>query len=141
MSRNEHLIHALRAATVHWNRRIATFGRANELGDTDVRALIVLLDLERAQSAASPGVLAHRLDLSSAACTALIDRLAASALVERTADSADRRRVRLVVTESAKRLGEAFFEDLLGPLRSAAAGLTDDEAAAVHRFLAAAIPP
>ncbi|ADG78444.1 Transcriptional regulator, MarR family OS=Tsukamurella paurometabola (strain ATCC 8368 / DSM/ CCUG 35730 / CIP 100753 / JCM 10117 / KCTC 9821 / NBRC 16120/ NCIMB 702349 / NCTC 13040) OX=521096 GN=Tpau_1826 PE=4 SV=1 [Tsukamurella paurometabola] len=141
MSRNEHLIHALRDAALRWNREIAAFGRVNDLGETDIRALIALLDLERAHTAATPGALAAQLGLSSAACTALVDRLVASSLVERAPDAADRRRVRLVVTDSARRLGEDFFAGFLGPLRSAAAGLDAEEAAAVQRFLAAAVQP
>lgn len=141
MSHNEHLVHALRTAALRWNAEIATFGRLHDLGDTDVRALIALLDLERAATAATPGVLADRLQLSSAACTALVDRLVAAALVSRAPDTVDRRRVRLAVTDSARHLGESFFRDLLGPLRAAAADLTDSEAATVARFLAAAVSP
>lgn len=141
MSDNEHLVHALREAALHWNREITDFGRRHGLGDTDVRALIALLDLERAQAPATPGVLGSRLHLSSAACTALIDRMTAAGLVEREPDPADRRRVRLRVTASAKRLGESFFNGFLGPQREAAAQLSPAEAAAVHRFLAAAVSP
>ncbi len=141
MSANEHLVHALRSAALRWNRDIAAFGRAHGLGDTDVRALVALLDLERAARPATPGALAAEVGLSSAACTALVDRLVAAGLVERAPDPDDRRRVRLLVTGSAKSLGEDFFAGLVGPFRAAAAALSTEEAAAVARFLGAASTP
>lgn len=141
MSDNEHLVHALRAAALRWEQEIAAFGTRYGLGGTDIRALIVLLDLERAGVPATPGALADELQLSSAACTALVDRLAAAGLVERGPDPDDRRRVRLLVTPHAWKIGEGFFDSFLGPIRSAAAALTPDEAAAVERFLASAVTP
>lgn len=86
MSDNEHLVHALRAAAQRWEREIAAFGARHGLGGTDVRALVALLDLERAGAPSTPGALAAHLHLSSAACTALVDRLTAAGLVERAAD-------------------------------------------------------
>ncbi|WP_019203289.1 MarR family winged helix-turn-helix transcriptional regulator [Tsukamurella sp. 1534] len=141
MSDNEHLVHELRAATVRFHRAMAAFATENALGETDVRALVALLDLERDGLPATPGALAAELSLSSAACTALVDRMAAAGLVGRSPDPADRRRVRLVVTDGAKRLGEEFFAGLLGPIRAAAARLDPVEAAAVSRFLASAVSP
>ncbi|NMD56116.1 MULTISPECIES: MarR family winged helix-turn-helix transcriptional regulator [Tsukamurella] len=141
MSDNDHLVHALRAAALRWEQEIAAFGGRYDLGTTDIRALIVLLDLERADAPATPGALAGELQLSSAACTALVDRLAAAGLVERGPDPGDRRRVRLLVTSRARDIGEGFFARFLGPIRAAAAALTPDEAAAVARFLASAVTP
>ncbi|GAA1073401.1 MarR family winged helix-turn-helix transcriptional regulator [Tsukamurella spumae] len=141
MSDNEHLVHALRAAAVRWDDEISAFGARHALGGTDVRALIALLDLERAGAPASPGVLAGELALSSAACTALIDRLAAAGLVERAPDPTDRRRVRLAVTDRARELGEGFFGAFLGPIRAAAAALSAADAEVVARFLASTNPP
>ncbi|KXO93975.1 MarR family winged helix-turn-helix transcriptional regulator [Tsukamurella pseudospumae] len=141
MSDNEHLVHALRAAAVRWDDEIAAFGARHALGGTDVRALIALLDLERAGESATPGVLAGELGLSSAACTALVDRLAAAGLVGRAPDPADRRRVRLTVTDRARTLGEGFFRAFLGPIRAAAAALSPAEAQVVARFLGSTNPP
>lgn len=141
MSSNDHLVHALRAAALRWEREIATFGARHALGGTDVRALVALLDLGRADAPATPGALAAELQLSSAACTALVDRLTAAGLVERGADPGDRRRVRLLVTAHARDLGERFFADFLGPIRAAAAALSPAEAQVVGRFLAAADLP
>ena len=90
---------------------------------------------------ATPGALGAALHLSSAAATALVDRLADAGLVDRERDEADRRKVRLVVTDRARRLGDDFFAALLAPLRAAAAALSPAEAAAVARFLGAAVSP
>ena len=141
MSSNDHLVHALRAAALRWEREIAAFGARHGLGGTDVRALVALLDLARAGAPATPGALAAELQLSSAACTALVDRLTAAGLVERSADQDDRRRVRLLVTAHARDLGERFFAGFLGPIRAAAAALSPEEAQVVGRFLAAADLP
>lgn len=141
MSDNEHLVHALRAAAVRWEAEIAAFGARYGLGGTDVRALIALLDLERAGAPATPGALAAQLQLSSAACTALVDRLTGAGLVERGPDPDDRRRVRLLVTARAHEIGEGFFADLLSPIRAAAATLSPAEAQVVGRFLTASTLP
>ena len=141
MSDNEHLVHALRAAAVRWDDEISAFGARHALGGTDVRALITLLDLERAGESATPGVLGTHLSLSSAACTALVDRLAAAGLVARAPDPTDRRRVRLAVTDRARALGEGFFGAFLDPIRTAAAALSPAEAQVVARFLGSTNPP
>ncbi len=141
MSDNEHLVHTLRAAAQRWEREIAAFGVRHGLGGTDVRALVALLDLERAGAPPTPGALAAQLHLSSAACTALVDRLTAANLLERAPDPDDRRRVRLLVTAHARNLGEDFFADLIGPIRDAAAALSPEEAQVVARFLASAVSP
>ncbi|MEC4614107.1 MarR family winged helix-turn-helix transcriptional regulator [Tsukamurella tyrosinosolvens] len=141
MSDNDHLVHALRAAAQRWEREIAAFGARHALGGTDVRALVALLDLERAGTPSTPGALATQLHLSSAACTALVNRLAAAGLVERAPDPGDRRRVQVLVTAHARRLGEEFFADLIGPIRASAAALSPAEAEVVGRFLASAVTP
>ncbi|BDD82995.1 hypothetical protein TPB0596_27580 [Tsukamurella pulmonis] len=141
MSDNEHLVHALRAAALRWEREIAAFGARHALGVTDVRALVALLDLARTDTPATPGALAAELRLSSAACTALLDRLSAAGLIERGPDPDDRRRVQVLVTAHARRLGEDFFADLIGPIRAAAAALSSAEAEVVGRFLASAVTP
>ena len=73
---------------------------------------------ERPQTA---GELAVATGLRPAATTALIDRLAARGLVERTSSEADRRRVVVRLTDHALALvGEAY-----GPLAAEGAGLMD----------------
>ncbi|WP_018180059.1 MarR family winged helix-turn-helix transcriptional regulator [Jongsikchunia kroppenstedtii] len=131
----DRLIHALRRFAFDYHRQVAAFGEANSLHPTDVRALVALLDAERAGMAATPGWLGKQLSISPASATALVDRMVTAGRVTRVPDRSDRRRTRLQVTASAKRMGEAFFAPVLGPLRSAAAGLTESQAAAFMRVL------
>jgi DNA-binding MarR family transcriptional regulator len=106
------VVHLLRAVTLELNLLGADFAAANGLHITDLRAIIELLDAERAGVTATPTWLGQRLQLNSASVTALADRLERMGHVQREHDAVDRRRVLLSVTPRAKRLGLAFF----GPL-------------------------
>lgn len=123
------LVHQLRALTVALDLAAATFAAEHRLHGTDLRALIALLDAERAGTVVGPGWLGSQLQLSSASTTALLDRLARRGLVGRTPDPADRRRVLLGVTVAARELGWSFF----GPLIGAVASTLDDEFSADER--------
>jgi DNA-binding MarR family transcriptional regulator len=129
------IVHLLRAVTVALNLFGAQFAIANGMHPTDLRAIIELLDAERADLMATPGWLGQSLGLNSASVTALVDRLERLGHVRREPHPTDRRRVRLIVTPEAKALGWAFF----GPLMSRVIAMTDrygdDDLAVVHRFL------
>ncbi|TQF68892.1 MarR family transcriptional regulator [Rhodococcus spelaei] len=115
----------------------AAFAERNGLHATDLRALIVLLDADRAAIAATPGWLGAQLGLGSAATTALIDRLERAGHLIRAADSADRRRVLLRVQEQARYLGWSYFGPLVGRLVTPIRGFDADELETVERFLSA----
>jgi DNA-binding MarR family transcriptional regulator len=129
------IVHLLRTVTVALDMFGLRFASANGLHPTDLRAIINLLDAERAGLTATPGWLGESLRLNSASVTALVDRLENLGHLRREPHATDRRRVRLTVTPQAKALGWAFF----GPLMSRVVGLLEgydaDEFAAVHRFL------
>lgn len=111
--------------------------REQRLGASDLRALIALLDAERAGMAATPGWLAGQLQISSASTTALVDRLTARDLLERRADPTDRRRTLLAVTEGAHEMGQDFFGPLITRITDVVqAGFDQDEQAVLHRLLA-----
>ena len=134
---------SLREVTLRLNLVGAEFAARNDLHTTDLRAIIELLDAERAGRTASPSWLGERLRLNSASVTALVDRLERTGHVLRIRESADRRRVRLVVTDSAKRLGEAFFGPLINRIINVMDGYTADQRDLIMRFLAeiaAAVP-
>ncbi|WP_354643216.1 MarR family winged helix-turn-helix transcriptional regulator [Kitasatospora camelliae] len=133
------LVHLLRAVTVEFDQLGAEFAARNGLHPTDLRALIQLLDAERAGVAATPGRLGERLGLNSAGTTALIDRLERLGLIRRERDTADRRRVLLTVEEKAVTLGWSFFGPVIGGLLTAAEGFEPAELDAVRRFLTAAV--
>ncbi|MFJ7067040.1 MarR family transcriptional regulator [Streptomyces sp. NPDC101115] len=129
------IFHLLRAVTVEFGLRQAEFAAANAMHPTDVRALICLLDAERAGTDVTPGLLGARLGLNSAGTTSVIDRLERLGHLARVRDERDRRRVLLKVEDGAKELGRAWF----GPLIEGTVGLLGDfdahETEAVRRFL------
>lgn len=129
------IIHALRAVTVELNLIGASFAASHGLHATDLRAIIELLDAERGGSVATPGWLGERLGLNSASVTALVDRLEELGHVRRRRDPADRRRVLLDVTPSAKDLGWAFFGPLMSGIVAATSTFDLTEIGTVRRFL------
>ncbi|MFF0559347.1 MarR family winged helix-turn-helix transcriptional regulator [Streptomyces sp. NPDC004266] len=131
------LVHLLRAVTVEFDVLGAEFAARHGLHPTDVRALIHLLDAERAGIRATPGWLGGQLRLNSAGTTSLVDRLERLGLVSRGRDTADRRRVLLKVEEKATELGWAFFGPVIGEVVAVAEDFGADELETVRRFLTA----
>src|SRR5919107_1590617 len=119
-------VHRLRALTLLLDAAGAAFAARNGLSVTDVRALVCLLDQERAGVPAGPTWLAGQLRVTTASVTALLDRLERAGHVRRVPRSDDRRRVDVLVQDSAKDLGWAFF----GPLIDATAAVLDRRSAA-----------
>ena len=119
-------VHRLRALTLLLDAVGAAFAARNGLSATDVRALVCLLDRERAGVPASPTWLAGQLRVTTASVTALLDRLERAGHVRRVPRSDDRRRVDVLVQDSAEDLGWAFF----GPLIDATAAVLDRRSAA-----------
>lgn len=132
------MVHLLRRVTVELDLLGARFAAAHALHATDLRALIQLLDADRAGVAARPGWLGDRLGLNSASVTALIDRLVGAGYVRRERDVTDRRRVDLLVEQRARDLGWAFFGPLIDQLVNLSAEFTAAELATVRRFLTGA---
>ncbi|SEB66152.1 MarR family winged helix-turn-helix transcriptional regulator [Streptomyces sp. TLI_105] len=133
------LVHLLRAVTVEFDVLGAEFAARHGLHPTDVRALIHLLDAERAGTRATPGWLGEQLRLNSAGTTSLVDRLERLALVSRSRDTADRRRVLLKVEEKATELGWAFFGPVIGEVVAVAEDFEAGELETVRRFLTAVL--
>jgi DNA-binding MarR family transcriptional regulator len=129
------IVHLLRATAVSLNLSGARFAAASGMHTTDLRAVIALLDAERAGVTATPGWLGESLHLNSASVTALLDRLERLGHVRRERDATDRRRVRLTVTPAAIQLGWAFFGPLMARLLDAMEGYRDEELAVIQRFL------
>ncbi|MGW7366963.1 MarR family winged helix-turn-helix transcriptional regulator [Streptomyces sp. NPDC054841] len=129
------LVHLLRAITVELDLFGAEFADINGLHPTDVRALIHLLEADRAGLAATPGRLGSKLGLNSASTTALIDRLERLGLVRRERDTHDRRRVLLAVEDKAVAMGWSFFGPLINNMVVAMRSFEDAELTTVRRFL------
>lgn len=131
------LVHLLRSVAVDLDLRAAAFATENRLHLTDVRALIAMLDAERAAESMTPGRLGARLHLNSPATTAVIDRLEALGLLARERDPHDRRRVLLIVSEQAKTLGWSFFGPLIGRILAAMDEFDETDLDAYERVLRA----
>jgi DNA-binding MarR family transcriptional regulator len=128
-------VHRLRALTLLLDTAGAAFAARNGLSATDVRALVCLLDQERAGVPASPTWLAGRLGITTASVTALLDRLERAGHVRRVPRSDDRRRVDVRVQDSAKDLGWAFFGPLIDATAAVLARRGPGERAVVDAFL------
>lgn len=76
--------------------------RYMELGETDMRALHLLIVSENTGTVATPGAMAESLGISSASTTKLIDRLERAGHVRREPHPSDRRAI-VVTIESATR--------------------------------------
>lgn len=129
------LVHQLRAISVQLDLARAAFGQANGLHDTDVRALICLLDADRAGIPATPGWLGAQLGLTSPATTALLDRLEQAGHIYRQRSPADRRKVQIRVSTAAIDLGWTFFGPLLTSMISAMRPFSSADLDTVERFL------
>ena len=137
-------VHRLRALTLLLDQHGQAFAEQHGLGRTDVRALIALLDLERAGVPASPTALARELRLTTASTTVLLDRLERAGHVRRTARTDDRRRVDVHVTDAAKELGWSFFGPVIDTVRTVLGDRDARERAVIDAFLddlAAALAP
>ncbi|MFF0240838.1 MarR family winged helix-turn-helix transcriptional regulator [Rhodococcus pyridinivorans] len=129
------MIHRLRALTVQLDLLGAEFAQKHALHPTDLRALIGLLDRERAGEIATPGWLAEHLQLNTASITALVDRLERAGHVRRDRDSDDRRRVILRVTPVAEKLGWDFLGPLFARVSAALESFSEPQLEVVREFL------
>lgn len=85
-----------------------------------------------------PRELSTRLGITPAAMTDVVDRLEAAGHLLRERDTTDRRRVRLVPTESAATEVRGQLRSLLDRLDALTREFTPEERAAIHRYLQAA---
>jgi DNA-binding MarR family transcriptional regulator len=131
------LVHQLREVAVQLELVAGGFARSTGLHATDVRALIRLLDAERAGLTATPSWLAAQLGMTSQATTAVIHRLERAGHVERRRSAQDARSFELVVSAAAIDLGWSFFGPLLERLITIAEALPAPDRATVSAFLAA----
>jgi len=131
------LVHLLRSVAVELDLRAAAFATGHGLHPTDLRALIALLDGERADEPMTPGRLGRRLHLNSPATTAVIGRLEALGFLTRERDPHDRRRVLLVVSQEAEALGWSFFGPLITRILDTMDGFDEADLDAYERVLRA----
>ncbi|MEU4237315.1 MarR family transcriptional regulator [Actinoplanes sp. NPDC026619] len=123
------LVDALRTYNVESDVFVDGFARAHHLGRSDLNAIMWISLGTVSGDPISVGDLAHRLRLSPAATTALVDRLENVGHVRRYRDPGDRRRVTVQMSDTAMQVASAFFVPLGGRMRVAAEEFTAEELA------------
>src|SRR4051794_10095790 len=107
-----------------------------QLGENDMKALRFLVLCKNQGIVATPGALSEHLNISSAATTKLLDRLAEAGHIQRSPHPSDRRAITITITQSTHEL----VRDTVGKTHAhrfeAAARLTPEEREIVIRFLA-----
>lgn len=127
----------LRRMNSEFNRIAHEFANSQKLHPTDVQALVAVLDGDGHGGALTPGLLRERLNLTSGAVTAVVDRLERAGHIRRTRDGADRRVVHLHYAPRAMAVARDYFSPLARTTDAAREQFTEPELAVVVRFLAA----
>ncbi|NYG54250.1 MarR family winged helix-turn-helix transcriptional regulator [Nocardioides perillae] len=121
---------ALRAAVDAGARVRRAVSRRAGLSDSEMVALEHLV-----REPLGPAELARRLEVTTAASTQIVDRLAARAHVERRPDPDDRRRTQVHVTTSGREEVLAHLMPMFVALARLDASFTEQERAVVERYL------
>jgi DNA-binding MarR family transcriptional regulator len=129
------VIEQLRVLSVETERFVERFAQRHALHSTDLNALAVILDATRHGEPVTAGQLGARLNLSSPATSALLDRLGRAELVTRLRSSTDRRKVELHLTDAAARVGEALLAPLARRVADVVEALEPAGRVLVARFL------
>lgn len=127
----------MRALTAQSDRIGRHFARRNEVGGTDLHALLHIMVAETAGTPLTPAQLRQRLDVSPAAITYLVDRMIDAGHLRREPDPADRRKTLLRYEEPGKALARSFFSPLGSELHKALADVPDRDLIAAHRVFEA----
>ncbi len=115
------------------------FAQSQRLHSTDFRALSAIYRASRDGEPLTSKALAVELQLSPAAITYVVARLAESGHVRRDEDPADRRRVLLEVDDPGRAVARSFFGPLGAAHSEALSAFDETELATAHRVLSAVI--
>jgi DNA-binding MarR family transcriptional regulator len=129
------VMQAVRALSDAMDRMHGDMKGDMDMNASDLSALRMLIMREQRGEAVSPHDVAHHLRISTASTTKLLDRLSAAGHIERRPHPSDRRARVIVLTPRSR---QAFFEhfgDRLQAMRGVADRYTDEELAAIARFL------
>ncbi|MET7552309.1 MULTISPECIES: MarR family winged helix-turn-helix transcriptional regulator [unclassified Streptomyces] len=126
----------LRRLNSEFNRIAHTFAHAHDLHTTDVHALAAIMDASVTHGQPmTPSRLRERLNLTSGAVTACLDRLERAGHVSRTRDSADRRVVHLHYNSGARALARQYFSPLARSTEAARKQFTPEQLETIAAFL------
>ncbi|MFF2324719.1 MULTISPECIES: MarR family winged helix-turn-helix transcriptional regulator [unclassified Streptomyces] len=126
----------LRRMNGEFNRIAHAFAQAHDLHATDVHALAAIMDASAADGQPmTPSRLRERLDLTSGAVTACLDRLERAGHITRNRDSADRRVVHLHYNPAARDLARQYFSPLARSTEAARRQFTPEQLETIAAFL------
>ncbi|MEO3782009.1 MarR family transcriptional regulator [Actinocorallia sp. B10E7] len=111
------------------------FAKKHALHPTNVRAMLLIMESGLAGTPITPGEVARKLGLTTAAVSSLLDRLEQADHLVRRAAPGDRRRVHLEVAPEAMELAGTFFHPLNARLTEAMKDYSPQDLAAIERFL------
>ncbi|NLE96560.1 MAG: MarR family transcriptional regulator [Propionibacterium sp.] len=134
-----HILGLLREYRDADQRMRAKTRRAILLGDRDMLALRHLLEAQSSGRLVRQKDLAQRLGISTASVSAMVDRLERTHYLERIPHPDDRRSVALRLTDTSQTEVHALLFSYKEKQLEAVETLTDDEQAAVVKFLTAVI--
>ena len=134
-SLHEEIIRLVRELGVEMQQVAHVFAASQGLHDTDLKALLHVMQAERDGRQITAGGLATALGLTSGAVTGVVDRLVRSGHVDRSTDRADRRKVLLRYAPSARTVAEDFFAPLGHASGEVLHGFSTGELETVRRFL------
>ncbi len=107
------LLFLLQKFTTEAERYSEVVRRRHGLARNDIHAINAVVEADRTGGTTTPGGLRERLVLSSAAMTAVLDRLEASGHLRREHSAEDRRQVLLSATPSARETGREMFDPMV----------------------------
>lgn len=122
----------LREISTLSNRFQKHVGRSLSVNDTDLSAMEHLMT----EGPLSPSDLARHLDISTAATTVVVDRLAALGHVHREPHAHDRRKVVVVPTPASVHAAFETLIPMLAGISEVGSRLSERDRAVVERFLA-----
>ncbi|MBF4631261.1 winged helix-turn-helix transcriptional regulator [Clavibacter michiganensis subsp. phaseoli] len=129
------VLEALRGYAVRYQESAHAFARFMGLPTSDGTALGEILWAERSGLPMTAARLRTRLGMTSGATTALVDRLQARGLVERSRESDDRRIVTLRTTDEVRARSAGFHGPAARELEAAMGEHDDATLAVVRGFL------
>lgn len=128
-----------RALTAESDQLGRVFAAVHQLGPSDFRALLHILVAETAGAPLTSGELRHRMGLSAAAITYLVERMINSGHIRRDTHAEDRRKVILRYSDPGLDTARSFFTPLGMHTRAALDDVSDADLAAAHRVFTALI--